>query len=308
MRIASYYKTCPANPRELGMSMNGLGARKWWETALGVAVPQAIGEAFLSSRPHNWDLSMGKVANYSILSNSSDLSYCEVFDVPERRPEGFVYGFVDDVLGREPQLDHWLQNVRPNVLFVTHDPRPEVEDLCRPYNCRRIFLGWFIEKPQPYIAEKTITAMSTGAMGYPCYPTRTKIIEYLRGLNRPDCIVAGTHDQTQYGLTDEAYYDALSRTKYYITAGTWDFEIPAKCIEVMNYGACLVCPDMPAAKWYGLEDGVNYIKLNSVDEIPGILASDRWKEIAPAGQKLVQENHTVQKRAEQIIQVFGEFR
>jgi len=309
MRIATYYKTCPPDQAQLGCSMYGLGARKYWETAIGVALPQAIaqasqGQVHYALRQWNWDLSLERIVTYPIfhsLQESDDISYCEVFDVPERRPDGFVYGLVDDVIGREEQLEFWLEHVRPDVLFPTHDPRPEVGELCRKYGCKCEFLPWFIESPQPYCPDKTITAMSTGAIGYPCYPTRTKIIEFMAGLNRSDCIVGGTNDQTKYALTAEQYEKAVAHTKYYVTAGTWDFELPAKCIEVMNAGACLVCPQMPAMPYYGFEDGVNYIRLDEVQDIPAIIDSNRWETIAPAGQRWVQEHHTVTQRARQII-------
>ena len=304
MRIASYHKTCPSEQSKIGCSLYGLGARAYWETAIGRALPQAIGEATLSARDWNWNLAMDKIATYPVLEGRYDLNYCEVFDVPERRPDGFVYGLIDDVIGREEQLEFWLDHVRPDVLFPTHDPRQEVAKLCQPYGCKCEFLPWFIEHPQPYYPDKTIAAMSTGAIGYPCYPTRTKIIEFMESLDRSDCIVSGTHDQTKYGLTNEEYQRAIAHTKYYVTAGTWDFEIPAKCIEVMNAGSCLVCPEMPAMPYYGFVDGENYIKLNDVSEIPAILASDRWETVAPAGQRWVQERHTVTQRAKQIVRAY----
>ena len=133
-------------------------------------------------------------------------------------------------------------------------------------------------------------------------------MNFLRKLNREDVIVSPTHDQSKYPLSTSEYESAVRRTKYYITGGTWDFEIPAKCIEVMNLGACLVCPEMPKAAEYGLVNGVTYIKLNSVEEIPAILASDRWEQIAPAGQRLVQERHTVHVRAKQIIRAYQEWK
>jgi len=173
MRIASYYKSCPPDQSQIGCSLYGLGARKYWETAIGEALPQAMGQAFLSPRPWNWNLSFDKVVTYPVLEGQYDINYCEVFDTPERRPEGFVYGLVDDVLGREEQFEFWLEQVKPDMLFPTHDPRPEVGELCRKHGCQCEFLPWFIGGPMPYHADKTITAMSTGAMGYPCYPTRT---------------------------------------------------------------------------------------------------------------------------------------
>ncbi|GAI41069.1 unnamed protein product, partial [marine sediment metagenome] len=46
---------------------------------------------------------------------------------------------------------------------------------------------------------------------------------------------------------------------------------------------------------------------DSLDEIDDIIASDRWREIAPAGQKMVQERHMIENRRDQILKVYNAY-
>ena len=318
LTVASYYKYCPDKQEGFGMSLPGLGARRWWETALGIALPKLLGNATLVGRAFNYDNSLDRIRPYQIIDIPHNITYCQPFDPPLRRPlptfGSFVYGCIDDVEGNERQLELWLRSTKPDVLFSLHDPRPHLAELCKPYDCQVVPMGWFELEAKPYIADKIYTAVSTGAFGYPCYPQRTVIMENLQQIadeERDGILVASTNNQCRYPISTDRYQYIIGNARYYVTAGTWDVCIPAKCIEVMNAGACLVMPEAPRCADYGLVDGETYIKLHDPSdkfELSRVLGSDAWRYIAPAGQKLVQKRHMIQHRAAQILEVYAQWK
>lgn len=301
MKVVSYYKylTDIAN-----VGRTGAGGGNYWQDVIGILLQKMLGDAILVGRPHGRD--SRDIATYPVLDDSCDIAYCQVFDIPWPRPSAsFVYSIISDYIRLEPELEDWLQRASPDVLFSTQYYKQDLIDLCNKYGCKCIFLPWFNVEKKSYIADKSITAMSTGAVGGN-YPLRTNICRYLRSLNRSDILVKTTNTQLKYALSNEEYERSLSHTKYYISGGIYDFQIPPKYFEVCNYGACLVSFDMPMMRKCGFVDGETYIKLNKLEDIEEIIASDRWKEIAPAGQKMVQERHMIEMRVKQILEVYDE--
>jgi hypothetical protein len=55
----------------------------------------------------------------------------------------------------------------------------------------------------------------------------------------------------------------------------------------------------------GFIDGKTYIKLDSDDQIPGILDSEAWMKIGLAGQAMVHKRHSMQQRAKDILEIYN---
>lgn len=300
MKVASYYKYLL--PGSTDVAYSGMGCGYYWQNVIGIKLQQMLGKATVVGRLHS--PSSRTIERYPILDDDYDISYCQLFDIPFKRPSGFVYGIISDFIRMEVLLTAWLEEIKPDVLFTTQYYKSNLITLCAKYSCKCEFLPWFNVEKEPYIEDKIVTAMSTGAIG-PTYPQRTMICDYLMRLNRDDVISKSTNDQKRYPLSKEEYVKNLRRTKYYITGGIFDFQIPPKYFEVCNYGACLVSSNMPMMEKCGFVDGKTYIELNSIAEIDDIIASDRWREIAPAGQKMVQERHMIENRKDQILKTYA---
>jgi len=233
-----------------------------------------------------------------------DIAYSDKC-APTRKPGKFYFAFQSDWRNEEPRISKWLQVAKPDVLFNLYSPAQTLIDACAQYNVRYEYTPWFIVDKQPWVEDKVTAAMSTGAIGNH-YMWRRDIVNKLLSLKRSDIIAVEKME-----LTYDAYLSKLCQTKYYCSGGSDDdvpeiASIPHKFIEVCNYGCCLVSPHMPFMERAGFVDGETYIKLNSVEELPSILASDRWKTIGRAGQLMVQERHTVQARAAKILEVHKE--
>jgi hypothetical protein len=104
MRLISCYKSLSAEQQELGGV--GQGGGNYWEDVVGIALQQqmilAAGEGgdslVLSPRPHGVD-SFDRT-DYDFLGNETefDLAYCQLFEVPKRRPAKIIYTILSDYL------------------------------------------------------------------------------------------------------------------------------------------------------------------------------------------------------------------
>lgn len=314
MRLISCYKSLSAEQQELGGV--GQGGGNYWEDVVGIALQQqmilAAGEGgdslVLSPRPHGFD-SFDRM-DYDFLGNETefDLAYCQLFEVPKRRPAKIIYTILSDYLGMQDVLEDFLMRARPNFLISLQYPNPDLAVQCEKYGCKVIMLPWFNERNNQAFGTKTITAMCTGKMGG-TYPRRDEIFKALEALNRQDVVLSGITDPTKghaFKLTNEQYQQALASTKYYFSGGIYDFQIPPKYFEVCNYGACLVSPPLPQMEACGFVDGQTYIKLDSDEQIPGILDSEAWMKIGLAGQAMVHKRHSMQQRAKDILEVYND--
>jgi hypothetical protein len=303
VRIASYYKWLPPQS-EVDIGYGGLAGRQWWVDVVAKRMMQMLGDATLIGRRHGRSLNHEDIVTYPILRGKFDMNYCQIWDIPEPRPAGFVFGLACDIIDREKQFEAYLDCVQPNLLITLQDTRAEVFEACAARGIRCVFWPWFDADPQPYIEQKPFAAMSTGAIG-PVYPQRTELMEALESLDRKDVITSPIQDRRAYPLDTVEYHTYLARTRYFVTGGIYDFQIPAKYIEACNYGACLVCFESPHMAEQGWVDGETYIKLNSVDELPAILDSNRWREIGRAGQRMVQSRHLLVHRVRQLQEEYA---
>ena len=315
MRIASYYKTLDVTQSKLGGV--GQGGGGYWETAVGYSLQQEIAKQLsayvaFNPRPHGKD--SFDVAHYDVVDDDFDIAYCQLFDLPSTRPARWVYSIISDYIGMEKVLEDWLAAAKPDVLIslqypVNDDHQPNLWQQCARHGCTPIFLPWFNATNFPVAVtqeQRNVVGMSSGAMGG-TYPNRQAIYNYLTGLGRDDIVLSGNAaGGGNYRLSDAEYQDALHRCRYYFSGGIYDIQIPPKYYEIMNYGATLVSHELMNMEQAGFIDGVTYIKLNNLDEIPAILESDRWQQIGREGQRMVHERHSMTQRATDIIRVYNE--
>ena len=300
-KIVSYYKYLPNG--QTGISEIGIGAGHWRTNICGKLLPQMLGETTFVPREHGHD--MRDIRDYPIIEGDFDIAFCDLFEAPiSKRPAPFIYGFLNDFIELEAQMEHYLDKARPTIVFSFLYNKPDLHELCAKYGATCIYLSWFLTEKYPWTADKHVSAMCSGAHGHPIYPWRTRIAEYLQNMGRNDVVVSVTNNQMTYPLTTNEYQSALAHTKYYLSGGIFDFQIPAKYYEACAYGATLVSPEMPMMKEMGFVDGQTYIALKSLDEIPGIIASERWKDIGPRGQEMVQQRHMIEHRVQQIWQAY----
>jgi hypothetical protein len=304
MKMISYYKSLTSDNQIAGGL--GQGGGGYWQEDVGVRLQQAIAEYLsadltLSSRPHGRDSYDRR--DYDTVDGDFDMAYCQLFEVPKRRAANWTYSIVSDYLHMEDCLEDFLNRAQPNVIISFQYPlappagKSNLVAQCEAHNCKVVFLPWFnAEEISGWNPDKDVVAMCTGKIGG-TYPMRDKIYHFLEGLKRSDVILSGNPHGSTFRLDDEAYRQALSRCRYYVTGGIYDLQIPPKYYEVCNYGACLVSPALPMMEEAGFIDGETYIKIDSVDEIPAILESDRWQSIGYAGQEMVRERHSLLARA-----------
>lgn len=316
MKMISCYKQLSAEQQALGGV--GQGGGLYWQDVVGIQLQQAIAgpeNTVLCPRPHgrdSYDRTDYDVPNFSY--DVYDLAYCQLFEVPKNRPAKIVYTILSDYPGLEELLEDFLTRAKPNFLIAFQYPKSDLEEQCSRRNCRVIRLPWFNEKnfvwdDQPH---KPTTALCSGKMGY-TYPMREAIFEFLTNFKaktgRDDIVLSGIGRQDGkaiFDLSDEDYKWQLGHTKYVFSGGIYDYQIPPKYFEICNHGATLVSPDMPLMSDAGFVAGKTYIKLDSLEQIPGILESDMWKRIGPAGQEMVHERHSLSARANEIRAIVEE--
>ncbi|HUV62405.1 MAG TPA: glycosyltransferase [Sedimentisphaerales bacterium] len=322
MRTLSCYKSGRAGKLEFGGV--GLGGALYWQDVIGRELQKVIASelgAALVLNPYCGGRDNRDPVRYDVSSDGFDIAYLELFDTPSRRPADFVWSMISDYIGMEKEMEGFLASVKPNLLIslqyplnppeaIPHLPQlgklPNLSEQCVAHGCKVVLLPWFnTQNRTEYNPNKMIPGMCTGRMGS-TYPFRNAAWMFLQKLNRPDVILSGNPTGSTFSLSDEDYRRCLGLTKYYFTGGIYDLQIPPKVYEVMNYGACLVCHDMPMMEASGLIPGETYLPIESVEEIPAILERDDWKEIAPKGQAMVHERHSLQARARDFVRVYRE--
>jgi hypothetical protein len=314
MNMVSYYKSLtPDNQIAGGLGQGGGG---YWQEDVGIRLQEEIAkvlgaELSLSSRPHGRDSYDRK--DYTPLPiEGVDIAYCQLFEVPNKRPAKWIYSIISDYLHMEEVLEDFLCRAKPNLIISFQYPlvppsgKSNLVAQCEAHGCKVVFLPWFNATDVPvYNPTKDVVAMCTGKIGG-TYPMRDKIYNFLAGLGRDDVLLSGNPHGSTFKLNDDEYRDALSRCRYYVTGGIYDIQIPPKYYEVCNYGAALVSPELPMMAEAGFIDGGTYIKINNVEEIPAILESDRWMEIGRQGQNMVHGNHSLKARAMDIAELYEE--
>ena len=311
MKIISCYKELQSDNLIAGGI--GQGGGGYWQNVVGIKLQSCLAEILkaklhLCSRPHGRD-SFDRT-DYEPLKGAYDIAYCQLFEVPKVRPADWIYSIISDYISMEAVLEDFLSRAKPDLIISFQYPlnppsgKPNLIEQCARHGCEVVFMPWFNEQNQPvYKVERNITAMCTGKMGG-TYPFRDKAYKYLESLNRSDIALSGNPNGSTFRLSDEQYQDSMRRCKYYISGGIYDIQIPPKYYEVCNYGCCLISPELPMMKEAGFIDGETYIKVNNAEEIPDILASDRWVEIGRAAQKMVHKYHGIRARAKDIAKMW----
>jgi hypothetical protein len=324
MKALTCYKTLPPDSIAGGV---GQGGGRYWELAVGLSLQRSIADVLdmpleVCPRPHGID-SFDRHP-YDIPDGDHDLAYLQLFEIPHRRPSGFVYSIISDYIGMEDVLEDFLSQVKPNVMISFQYPLEPPEDLpglpqlgklpklveqCGAHGCKVVYLPWFnAEFVDMYDGDKDITAMCTGKMSG-TYPFRDMAYRHFEKLGREDIVISGNPTGSTFRLSDEEYRDCLSRCRYYVSGGIYDLQIPPKYYEVCNYGACLISPEMPMMEASGFVNGETYLKAETMDDVMRIIADpDRWREIGRAGWKMVQQRHSLPQRAWDIAELFKEWR
>lgn len=311
LKMISYFKQLQEDNQIAGGL--GQGGGGYWQEQVGVKLQEEIAkvldaELVLSGRPHGHDSFDRR--DYDVAAGQFDIAYCQLFEVPRARPAKWIYSIISDYISMEVVLEDFLARTKPNVMISLQYPleppagRPNLVEQCANHGCKVVFLPWFnAENMRHWNPDKDVTAMCTGKIGG-TYPWRDKIYKYLQQMGRSDVILSGNPHGSSFRLSGDEYRDALGRCRYYITGGIYDIQIPPKYYEVCNYGATLVSPELPMMEEAGFVDGVTYLKLDNVEQIPDILDSTRYDEIGFLGQEMVQASHSIGQRAKDIADLY----
>lgn len=312
LRMISYFKNVNVDNQDVGGI--GQGGGGYWQEQVGVRLQEEVAkvlgaELILSGRRYGFDSFDRR--DYDTIAGQFDIAYCQLFEVPKKRPAKWIYSIISDYISMEAVLEDFLARAKPNVLISFQYPleppagKPNLVEQCAKHGCKVVFLPWFnAENTQIWNPHKDVVAMCTGRTGM-SYPMRFSIYKYLATLNREDIVLSGNPSGVTFRLTDEEYHDALGRCRYYITGGIYDFQIPPKYYEVCNYGVTLVSPELAMMEEAGFVDGQTYLKLNKLQDIPDIIASTRYNEIGFVGQQMVQARHSIERRAKDIAELFS---
>lgn len=272
----------------------------YWEKGIGLALPKYLGNATCIKI----DIPCGE---YDILPEKFDINYCgcnyfygrTIF--PKTRPNGFVYSFMTDYEGRKSSIESFIERVRPNLLGCLQVTPEELVEFGAKYDCEVVSIPFFIFENFAN-EQKTINAFCSGNINPSGYPCRYRLYKYLKTIKEDVCLSC-TIPFEMYPLSYAQFKDTLAHTKYYLTAGVRDIEMPANFTNVCNYGACLVVYGMSLEK-YGFVNGETYIRIDSLEEIPNILHSDKWRTVGPAGQAFVRKEFTVTRTASKIFSYY----
>ncbi len=323
MKILSCYKVLQQDNLIAGGI--GQGGGGYWQETVGIQLQQAIAteleaELILYQRTHGRDAFDG--GDYDI-PETTDIAYCQLFECPKQRPADFVWTMISDYVGKqyEDHLEIFLSRVKPNLIISLQYPLnppakiptvpqlgqlPNLVEQCAAYGCRVVHLPWFNQRNiLTYNPNKTLACMCTGKMSG-TYPFRDTAWKFLQKLNRLDIVLSGNPTGSTFTLSDADYHRCLATTRYYVTGGIYDLQIPPKCFEVMNHGAALIINPMPMLEACGFIDGQTCIVAKNVDEIPAIIERDDWQRIAPAGQTMVHQRHSLETRAKEIAALYRE--
>jgi len=304
----------------------GQGGGLYWQNEVGIALQQRIAtlldcELVLSHRKRGRD--NRDLVAYDPPTDNFDMAYLEAFDPPHDRPDCFVWSVVSDYIGMEGVLEDFLVGAQPDLIISLQYPLapplrleklpqlgalPNLVNQCGSHGCRVVYLPWF----NPHnittcTAARGWKGMCTGRIAPSTYPFRHDSFHLLHSLGRDDVVLSGSQTDHEFWMSHKEYHEALAATRYYFSGGIYDLQIPPKYYEVCNYGACLVSPDMPMMEASGFVPWETYYPIECIDQIPMILDDDEsWRKIGPAGQRMVQERHSIEQRAKDIVAIYKE--
>ena len=290
MNICSYYYPCSPNEHFLK-----------WEYDIGISLPKCVSDIF-NSKCEFYTIK----SNIYEICNFSDIAYCQLFAIPEKRPAKFVYSIIGDYIGHEEKTKEWIRKVRPNLICCLENFPEDLINYGIQYECKVVMFPWFMSEKYLY-KEKSITAMCSGCTDTRIYPSRALMSNYLKNLNRSDIIVSCSAEFGKYPLSNQEYSDFICKTKYYISGGIFDRFVPPKYYEVASHGACIITFDMDYLSKIGFINGKTCITIKNLSEIPEILSSDKYIEIGKNAQKMMCERHFVLNRAIEIASAYNEF-
>lgn len=278
----------------------------WWRDVHSKALPAAMSDgvdyfAVLDRGYKPRDILKPPATDYDLVLSSS---------LWTKRPGRFIMAMMSDY--RRERYMKWIEVMRPQLLLCLQSLPKELVAFGAQRGCKVMFCPWFMGgegkyRLRPYIAEKEITAMSSGCSNRKVYPSRVAVAKYLEGLRRKD-VVLSMGPQYKYPLPYDQYEDTLARTRYYLSGGILDSYIPPKYYEAMNFGACLVSFPLQHMGKAGFVPNKTYIKLNSLDDIPKVIGSERWREISYNGWQMVRKRHTVEARATLIKELYHAYK
>ncbi len=294
MKTISYYKAYP-------QSESPNSRRRYWHNAVADDLMRMFGDdhTLVTRQPGKNSHDTGF---HAAIEGHFAIAYLELFDLPQRRPADFVWASIGDFLGLEAETELWLRIAEPNLLVTRQYYGDRLKQMCKKYGCKLILMPQFIPEPEVYHCDKKWTAMITGFCG-PAYKLRTLAAQAMTGMNSDQVIVAMTGSHKSYPLAEDDYRDKLRHTKFVVSTGIWDLQMPPKHLEICNAGACLVSPVLPWMSWVGFEPNVHYIPIRPPIEagvaalqdelLNSIFLRDDWETIAKAGQAMVQRRHTI---------------
>ena len=278
-----------------------------WRDVIGVALSQEIARILFEDYGETvvQDETIVQPGGGSFkVEHEADIAFVPYSWYPDKRPAKFIYTFASDVRGYEVKMQWWQDFVRPNYIGCLQDLPQWMIEWGDGNFCEVELAPWFVVPTlrADLMRTKITTGLISGAIGQ-TYPSRTKMYEYLKSLNRPDVILScGAFGK--YPLTTEQYKDVLHISKYYLSGGIYDEFIPPKYYEAANYGCCIISEHMSRMTECGFVDGETYIAIESVDEIEDILESRNWYHIGLNARSMVKEKHSVHARAKRIVEVY----
>ena len=313
-------KPVPIKPHVVGKQLSDLSVvayyPKYWDIK-----PDPTDEAFWSGDmlraliPLLGNVTFAEVDSGIIEDNKGyfdpldDVSFdigWEVCARPKRKIAKWVFGMVSDFVGREDAMDKWMADGHLDAVFTLRCVSQRLREQCAKYKLPLYSFPYFVVGERPYNADKNIDAAMIGTRGKG-YNWRQKMYPVLAKMSNAYEMLLHEAGGKNGRIPYTEYMETMGRIKYFFSGGVddgdWDTaQIPAKHIEACAAGACLVSPTLPMMDSCGFIDGVNFIQLNNVNEIPDILSSDAWREISKAGYKLINERHSVEARAQQILE------
>lgn len=272
----------------------------FWSWGIGKTLPSQVGDATIV---YLKDLYGPKVIDFPVVEGEFDLAQVQSPFMPDKKPAPFVYTLYSDVHNAEERIMTRCEKLRPNFVGMLQYCPEDMVEWASKRGIKMELFPWFVTEKLPYVQEKTVSGFISGAVHPRTYPARQKLFDRFKNLRRPD-VVMSCGSFSNYRLTYEQYIHILSQSKYYFSGGILDKFVPPKYYEVCNAGACLVSPPLPKLKECGFVDGETFIQLESLDDIPDILASDAWEKIGKQGRDMVQNRHFVKIRADRIKELW----
>ena len=100
--------------------------------------------------------------------------------------------------------------------------------------------------------------------------------------------------------------DSFSLAKYAVLSCLDDGSAPLEYVEAASAGAAVVSFGSKELRAAGFVAGDSFCELKSVEEIDALVASGSWKTVGERGRLIVEERHTVAKRARELLKIINE--